>query len=662
MKLASPILCRMEYHPRMRCTLLILLALSFSGPLAAQPLQNPLSYVHAGQWTAAEAAARSGDPVAQKVVEYLRMLAPHAATATEIDAFMRQNPDWPMRISMARRRQEAIATEPDNATLAVLCTEPEPPLPLPYTHTPAVMPARGPALLRCAEALADLGRGKEAGALAREAWVAAISDPATEAAFIQRFPGLMSPADQWERFQRLAWDDVTGAQRQIARLDPVHAAMAESRLALKSNVPGPIGRPDEDPGAMLDLARAYRKLGQDQAAVALWRSAGAAAQKAAPDHLAAFWGERQFLARQLLHDGDAQDAYDVVAAHGQTDPERVAEAEFLAGFIALRRLNDPAAAERHFTALAAASPAVLTQSRAAYWLGRAKAAMGGDALPWYKRAAAWPMTFYGQIAHLAAGEPARTLVAELRAAPAAASGLDNTPITAELARAALQLITWGDPRQARPFLLRMEGLAHTPAERIAVGNYAMTLGLPDVTVIVARRLGRDGIMPPMQGWPVPFQPPPMPEPAISLGIMRQESNFDIGIISSSGARGLMQLMPATAQLVAHRLGEPTSNELLTTDPEHNMRVGTAYLQDMLQRFDNAVPFAAAAYNAGPHRVDQWLAETGDPRYGNQSMIDWIEMIPFNETRNYVQRVLENVVVYQARLDGTLPPMMSQWSR
>jgi soluble lytic murein transglycosylase len=180
--------------------------------------------------------------------------------------------------------------------------------------------------------------------------------------------------------------------------------------------------------------------------------------------------------------------------------------------------------------------------------------------------------------------------------------------------------------------------------------------------MVSRRLGRDGVTPPMQGWPMPVEPPPVLEPAISLAIMRQESNFDIGIISGSGARGLMQLMPATAQTVARRLGEPTSATLLTTDPGHNMRMGTAYLLEVLEKFDNSVPLAAAAYNAGPNRVAQWLVDNGDPRVGDLSMIDWIEMIPFNETRNYVQRVLENVVIYQARRTGTLPATMAQWSR
>jgi soluble lytic murein transglycosylase len=272
------------------------------------------------------------------------------------------------------------------------------------------------------------------------------------------------------------------------------------------------------------------------------------------------------------------------------------------------------------------------------------------------------MTFYGQLAARAAGQPDATLIQALRAPAAPPAALDPSPVTADLARAAKLLVAWGDARRARLFLLRMEELAHTTAERLAVGDYAAAMGLPDVTVIVTRRLGRDGIVPPLQGWPVPYEPPPVLDPAFSLGIMRQESNFDLGIVSVSGARGLMQLMPATAQTVAHRLGEPTSALLLTTDPGHNMRMGTAYLQEMLSRFDNSMPLAAAAYNAGPNRVTQWLGENGDPRVEDRSMIDWIELIPYAETRNYVQRVLENVVVYQARRGGTLPSAMVQWSR
>jgi soluble lytic murein transglycosylase len=149
---------------------------------------------------------------------------------------------------------------------------------------------------------------------------------------------------------------------------------------------------------------------------------------------------------------------------------------------------------------------------------------------------------------------------------------------------------------------------------------------------------------------------------VALGLIRQESSFDIAAISPSGARGLMQLMPPTAQAVAKQIGTATSLVSLTSDPTHNMRLGTEYLRQMLDRFDNSLPLAIAAYNAGPHRVDTWLAENGDPRVGPVDMLDWIELIPINETRNYVQRVLENVVIYRARRGESTPTLLAQWTQ
>ena len=627
----------------MRAFLPLLVLLLSANRLAAQPDQNPLNFIQTGQWPQARsAAAKLGNPLGEKLVTYYRMLAPNAASAAEIAAFSRQNPDWPMPSLIERRRQEAIATDPDSTAIAAVCKE----------KPPAKSPAWGPALFRCADILANP-------AMARQAWVEAIADAATEAAFQRRFPAPPAPADQWARFQRLAWNDTDAARRQIANLDQAQTVRATAWLALK-NGGAFTPNPAEEPGAVLDLARAYRRGNQTAAAVALWRASGTDAQKAAPDHLAEFWSERHQLARKLIQDGDARGAYTVISAHGQTDPALAVEGEFLAGFLALRRLNDPAAAERHFTALAAASPAVLTQSRAFYWLGRTHQAAGGDGKAAFLKAVAWPMTFYGQLAFAAAGLPDDALVRALRTMTPPAVALAVTPTTGELANAARLLLSWGDPRRARPFLLRIEEIARTPAERIAAGDYAGTLGLPDIQVSIARRLGRDGLIPPPQGWPAPYDPPTVVDPSFSLAIMRQESNFDLAVVSSSGARGLMQLMPATAASVARRLGEATSLPRLTSDADHNMRLGTAYLREVADRFDGAVPLAAA-YNAGPHRVTQWLGEYGDPRTTG-AMIDWIETIPFNETRNYVQRVLENLVVYQARRAGTLPAAMRQWSR
>jgi soluble lytic murein transglycosylase len=182
-----------------------------------------------------------------------------------------------------------------------------------------------------------------------------------------------------------------------------------------------------------------------------------------------------------------------------------------------------------------------------------------------------------------------------------------------------------------------------------------------MAVFIARRMGRDGLMLPQQGWPMPFDPPAAAlDPAVALGIMRQESSFDVGAVSPSGARGLMQLMPFTADAVARQLGIATSLGMLISDPDHNMRLGTDYLRQMLDQFGGSLPLAVAAYNAGPHRVVQWLAQNGDPRVGPVDMIDWIEQIPVGETRNYVQRVLENITIYRARRGETTPTLLAKW--
>ena len=230
----------------------------------------------------------------------------------------------------------------------------------------------------------------------------------------------------------------------------------------------------------------------------------------------------------------------------------------------------------------------------------------------------------------------------------------------EVVRAAAMLVAWNDPHRARAFLLRMDELAPDPADRTLTARFALRLGLPDTAVFVARRMGRDGLALPEAGWPIAADPPDgTVDASVALGLIRQESSFDI---SPSGARGLMQLMPFTAQAVAKQIGTPTSPVSLTSDPAHNMRLGTAYLREMLDRFDNSLPLAVAAYNAGPHRVDQWLPENGDPRVGPIDMLDWIELIPFNETRNYVQRVLENVVIYRVRRGETSPTLLAQWTQ
>ncbi|MFL5251720.1 MAG: lytic transglycosylase domain-containing protein [Rhodopila sp.] len=654
----------------MRAPVLFLLAAMAWFPEAPALAQDAgsaaIAAIKADRWGDAQAAAaRFADPVPQKIVLYYRLRAPGAATATEIADFMKLNPDWPAQALLQRRRDEAVATEPDDAVVLAQCT-PNPALP---AQLPAI--TLGRAQLRCAEALANAGRTAEANQTARRAWVEAIDDPGTETLFLNRWAGIPTPDDQWTRFQRLAWTDAAGATRQITRLNSAHHAAAEARLAVKRDdaageglvVALPAALRD-DPGLMLDRAKSFRRTDRIAEALALWQSSGGQAQRAAPSHTAEFWAERNLISRRLIKDGNAAGAYAVADGNSAASGEALVDGHFLAGFIALRLVHDPAKAVPHFKALADASPAAIIQGRAHYWLGRAAAAAGGDPKPEYIKAAAWVMTYYGQLAALALGDTTAGLAARIRDARDPGWTPDTAQALAghEVMRAAAWLIAWGDPARARQFLLRMDELAPIPAERALVAAFAAQAGVTDASVSVARRMGRDGLMLPQMGWPAPYTPPAPPDPAFSLGIMRQESNFDVSAVSPSGARGLMQLMPPTASAVARKLGVPVSIPSLTVDASANMRLGTAYLQEVLTQFDGYLPLAAAAYNAGPHRVTQWLGDNGDPRTGPVDMVDWIELIPIGETRNYVQRVVENTAVYRARQQDDTPVLQGSWTR
>lgn len=669
--LAGPLLAQERRAPRPIAAHVTAGPSALDRGLQQQPAAPPLDIgnaIRAGNWPAAEAAAANdADPLARKLVLFTRLTTPNAGSAAEIAAFAAENPDWPLPVLLERRRQEAIAREGDPAILGTECQR-------------ATLTQPG-AMLRCAQAMAGTPDGA---AFARHAWVAAdITDQQAEADFLRRWADALTPADHWARFEALLPGNQAAAIRQIPRLAPSERPLAEARLAVRRGDAGAAALlatlPPElrnNPWLFLDEAVALREAGQDSAALVLWRARGEAAQAAVPtEQRGRFWTERHRFARQLLRTGDATGAYDLAALPGEMGTDQKLDSEFVAGFIALRRLGDPARAIPHFQFLAAVTPAAITQARAWYWIGRAETAAGRDPAAAFAKAAAWPLTFYGQLAAMALGDSETQLAERIRAVrePEVPAELTAQVAAREGMRAARLLMSWGEARRAGAFLARMDELATSPGERTALARLALRMKLADTAVMTARRMGRDGLVLAETGWPMPVTPPAgAVAPAVSLAVMRQESNFDATIVSPAGARGLMQLMPATAQVMAKRLGETTSPVALTTDPAQNMRLGTSYLKDMMERF-SALPLAVAAYNAGPHRVQAWLSANGDPRPAVRAvpeagaaagtpleMVDWIELIPFNETRNYVQRVLENVVIYRVRRGEDTPELLAEW--
>ncbi|MBB5372636.1 lytic transglycosylase domain-containing protein [Acidocella aromatica] len=436
------------------------------------------------------------------------------------------------------------------------------------------------------------------------------------------------------------------------------------RAAQAAGLPPQAAEPTPD---FITQVEALHTAGQDIQAARNWQEQGQAAFNAADAaQRLMFWPDQNRLARALLSAGDAKDAYAVVNA--VTPPasarEQNADRDFLAGFLLLRFLHQPDQAATWFRALATVSPAVITQARAYYWLARTES--GAAATADYTRAAAYPSTFYGQLANFALGGSDTDMAGRIQSAQetdfSAADALSFGLM--ELPRAAVLLIQMNDTHDAVMFLNKLGQTAGDDKSRVMAAKLALGLGLPQSAVSIARSAGIAGQTMLPDGWPNPYAPPSSGlEPAVADAIMRQESSFDPSVISGAGAVGLMQLMPETARRTAKRAGIPMGNLF---DPQSNMALGSAYLAQEVANFGNCLPLAIAAYNAGPTNVSRWLSQNGDPELGSQAggadILDWIEEIPFNETRNYVERVLENATIYRATLNGSAPSPLDPWMK
>ena len=656
---------------------LALLAATSLGSCAARPVTaSPPTGPAASDPTAQEAPAGSAfepqEPpisLAARLVVYRRLLEPGGGSATEIAGFLARNPTWPNRPLLTQRLQQSIGLETDMSALGTLCR--------------TVILTAAAALRRCG----GIGPPRaELIAEARAAWIHANDQPGQEAMLQLDWGRWLTREDDWQRFDRLeAAGNLAAAQRIWPLLPPTDQPLAQARLELRQGAPDAdataarlTGTAASDTQMLLDLARWLRRANRDDDAMALWRTRGFAAEAAASaTRLIAFWAERDALARDRLRDHHDADALALADDRAQTDPTARLDAAFLGGWICLRRLDDPASAEPRFASLLQAD-AVLTRSRGAYWTAQARLALGdgAGAETAFRQAAAYPTTFYGQLA-AARLQPPAPGPATLRD-PSSGRHFESVDLAQvhdplwssaeairfaglELAQATELLVSWNDPRQARAFLLKLDQISTSDADHALAAAFADRLGLPDVAVAIARSAGRRGLVLPQAGWPRPVVPPVerLLPPGLALAIMRQESSFDAQITSPAGARGLMQLTLGTARDTARTLGRPEPGPATLFDPNTNMALGTGTLASLLVRYGGSIPYAVAAYNAGPHRVDRWLVDNGDParapaarRLGVQDqMVDWIESIPFAETRNYVQRVMENLVVYQAAPDG-----------
>lgn len=593
-----------------------------------------------GAWDEALAAARAAkNPVLAKALTWRRMLEPRSGVSfTEISRFASDNPDWPLRTSLLRRAEEAIGLREDPTQIYAWFQDKE--------------PVSADGWMALTQALDQLGRKDELVTAVRKAWREATFGSAQEKSFAARFGGYLTDADHLARLDRLLWDrEAEAARRMLRVVDADNRALAQARIALIEDAGGVDVAVDrvprhmvDDPGLVYERMRWRRSKGFHESAEELLAHKNA--DKVRPD---LWWRERAILAREALEAGAHARAYKLIDGHEAQAGAALAEGEFMSGWIALRFLQQPQKALPHFERLYANVTTPISLSRGAYWAGRAHEAMGNkaEAEGWYMKGAEHGTAYYGQLAAAKLGEkwPQR-LPADPQPTPEDIATFEKR----EIVRAAQGLAELGRADDAASFLYQLQAEGRTPGQKVLATRLAEAIGQRHTAVAMARRAAFDGVTLIESGYPIAqYNSAEGLEKALVLSIIRQESNFNSDAVSRVGARGLMQLMPATAKSEARRLSLDFSESRLNRDPAFNVTLGSHYLHSLIQDFRGSYVLAIAAYNAGPGRSRQWVQRYGDPRSPGVDPIDWVEMIPFSETRNYVQRVLEGVQVYRQRL-------------
>ena len=629
-----------------------LLAITFSCLVAASPAvaqradQTAVAAIAARDtgWDAAYQIAAEADPVTRDVLTWLRLRAGDAEFA-DYQEFVADRPDWPGLAVLRRQAEELIPTDADPQMVIAW-----------FADSP---PLTGTGVVRLVDALQAAGQDAEARNVLRDAWLTLGLDDDGHAALMARFAETLAPHHA-ARADALLWRGRTSdAARLLPVLAPDQRALTAARigyangtanmLPLFNDVPDSLR---ENPGLLYARYSWLASRGDWTDATEVLR-----AQSTSADALQEpfrWSGYRQVLARWHMREGRADLAYDLAANHFLTTGESFADLEWLAGYIALIYQGDPAQALSHFDVAAAGVSGPISTARMQYWIGRAHEVMENDDLAQaaYALAAAHQTTFYGL---LASEKIDRPLDAALVGNAVSWDGAEV--FEDELTRAALILLAGGERGAAVTFFAALpERLA--PDALVQLGAYLSALDEDYYTLLLGKTAVARGTLLPEIYYPIhDLAQMDLPvDPALALSIARRESEFNIGIGSPAGALGLMQVMPATAEEVATRLNLPYSRARLTSDWQYNATLGAEYLSYLQDMFGPSPVMIAAGYNAGPSRPRTWMSERGDPRLREMDVIDWIEHIPFVETRNYVQRVTESLPVYQARLTGQAGPV------
>ena len=612
-------------------------------PADVEILRRALELAHRHDWVALRAMTKS-DAGVEDLLRWLTVSEETSgASFDEIDGFLHSNPDWP--------RQERIQSFAEKRMPRTLGAQGV------LAWFAGREPETGIGAVHLGEAEIALGNQKAGSARIQHAWLAASFDRASEMEVLADHGALLSKEIQDARLARLLYgSDEAAIARQLARASHGAVQKATLRRLLQKNLKQGIGQYaalaktlKDDPNVLFDAACASRQLGKpEESRALLLRVARSDDPSIARLRV---WSEIVPDTGDALKEHAYQDAYDLVSAHHLEPGTEFADAEFLAGWIALTYLSKPQLALEHFEALQKNVSLPISVARAEYWTGRAFDALKrkDEARKHYEIASRKPETFYGQLALTRLeSHPVLRLASE---PPVSAA-----PLAKDTRAEAFRLLAAaGAKGLAREFALRITADELTTAKAAALIDMANQAGDHVLALRIAKHAEYQDVIVTDALNPTAIAGLPSDDLSIPkadlLALVRQESEFDPGAVSTAGARGLMQLMPAAAKERAKTLGLPYSLSRLTSDAGYNVKLGTTHFRAFFEAWRGSYVLAIASYNAGAGNVRKWIATYGDPRNPTVDVVDWIEAIPFAETRNYVQRVIENIEVYRSRLAG-----------
>ena len=521
-------------------------------------------------------------------------------------------------------------------------------------------PLSGYGMLVLGESFIQTGDNEKGIALIKRGWITAELSRASMKSLSKKYRKYLDSKDYINRADYLAWENkYWDLKRMLPYLPKDYQLLYTARQILMSksygvdqaikNVPQKF---KNDAGLNHDRLKWRRKRGRiDSSLEILFSIKNNKDYLVRPDK---WWVERAIMTRALIYKNKYETAYKVASQHSLDKGSEFAEAEWLSGWIALSFLNDPILAVDHFNNFYQNVSYPISLARGAYWLGRSYEKIGDkrQSEDWYREATKYLTTYYGQLAFLKIN-PSQNF--ELEEQADVKDDYRKYFYNKELVKITHLLNELNKDKYTKNILRHLANDNIASGSEILAAELATNISRYDFAIQVSKLASYEKRFHNTFNYPIISVPQyvngrKIPETAFILSLIRQESEFDMRANSHVGAQGLMQIMPYTAKLVAKQAKLPYSKSRLTSDPEYNINLGSHYIAGLILQYDGAYPFATAAYNAGPKRVKHWKKINKDPQKKQIDFVDWVELIPFKETRNYVQRVMENYNVYRYILE------------